>query len=79
MAVKKLLFKFGATPRRSFKVFVLGILLFFSAMTMIFVGSQHWLGWQALGLALGSVGFCVAAWGYLGLLANRLAQFFSRD
>lgn len=70
--------KLGQDPKLSMKRFIQGIGLFVIGVLFIFLGYyQHHL-WQVLGIIFLSLGSIVAAWGYIGLFANRLYHIFNR-
>ncbi len=76
--LKSVIHRLGETPQRSLRCFQLGLLLFAISVGLIYGGAIHWIGWQMAGLVLLPVALCFAAWGYIGILANRLSHFFYR-
>jgi hypothetical protein len=73
-----LLAKLANNPQRSLKIFLSGLGLFASGAAAIFIGYYHHHYWQILGLLLLAVGILFAAWGYVGIFAQRLSQMFNR-
>ncbi len=74
-----LLVRLGQDPKHSLTLFVRGLGFFMLGVLFIALGYfQHHL-WQIPGLFFIGLGSLVAAWGYLGLLANRLTASFQRN
>ncbi|MEO2267754.1 hypothetical protein [Pseudoalteromonas pernae] len=71
---KSLVYRLGSEPKLSLKRFFTGLGLFAIAVALILGGYayQPWL--QIPGLAVLAVALFFAAWGYLGIFANRFAQ-----
>ena len=66
----------GRTPSQSLRYFQIGAGLFALSLLLIFAGAYYWLGWQIIGLCISPLAISFAAWGYLGILANRISRFF---
>lgn len=76
--MNSLLEKLGQDPQRSLLLFVRGLGLFIIGLLFIGLGYfQHHL-WQIPGIFFIVIGCVVSAWGYVGLLSNRLLKIFSR-
>ncbi|WP_018691354.1 hypothetical protein [Algicola sagamiensis] len=76
--LKPLIYRLGANPKRSLKVFLIGLLLFAVGAGAIVYGYFHEAYWQLLGLILLVPAIGLAAIGYLGIFANRFAQVMKR-
>ena len=72
------IYRFGSNAKRSLGWFLSGLLLFAVAGGFIAIGYyyQHW--WQIIGLMLAIPALLCTLYGYLGILANRLAQIIRR-
>lgn len=66
--------KLGQDPKRSLLIFVRGLGLFIIGVILIFIGyySHHY--WQILGIVFLAIGILIAAYGYIGIFANRLLK-----
>jgi hypothetical protein len=73
--LQDILLKFGGDPKRSVKHFIIGLLLFFAGMTLIYIALVSFIWLQIVGIAVMLVGLSFAGKGYLGIIANRLAMF----
>ena len=69
------LLKLGSTPQLSLRYFIAGLLLFLLGLTCIYLGPGLHIWFQLLGLVLLALALTLAARGYIGILANRLAFF----
>lgn len=76
--MKFLLEKLGQDPKRSLTLFLRGLGLFVIGAALIALGYFSQPIWQVPGLVLLGLGIGFAAWGYLGIFANRLLLIFSR-
>lgn len=76
--LKKHIYRLGSQPQRSWSRFKLGLLLFVPAASLILAGSQYWIWLQIPGLLLLPVALFYAAYGYIGIFANRFAQTLNR-
>jgi hypothetical protein len=76
--MKALLEKLGRDPQRSLAIFLRGLGLFVIGLVFVALGYyQHHL-WQIIGLVILALACLVAAWGYLGIFANRWLNMLSR-
>ena len=76
--MNNLLAKLGQDPKRSLSIFLRGLGLF--ALGLIFIGIgyfNHHL-WQVAGLIILAFACLIAAWGYLGMFANRWFNILNR-
>lgn len=69
------LLRFGSNPAKSIKLFVIGLMLFFAALSLIYFGSANGIWWQIVGIGVMIVAVITALVGYFGILANRVAFF----
>ncbi len=76
--MKRLLEFLGRDPQRSLALFIKGLGLFAIGMGLIFLGVHYHHLWQILGIFFLALGCVAAAWGYLGMFANRLYHIFNR-
>lgn len=74
---KAWIYRLGSNPKQSVKRFGLGMLLFMLAMVAIALGYWQHYAWQMLGLAILPFALWFSGWGYLGIFANRFAQFLN--
>lgn len=75
---KAILEKLGQDPQHSMKIFMRGLGLFVIGALFVALGYYRHHLWQIPGLVLLVGGCLVAAWGYLGIFANRLLNIFNR-
>jgi hypothetical protein len=73
-----LLEKLGQDPQRSMQRFLSGLGLFALGACFIFLGLYQSHLWQILGVVILAFGALLAAYGYIGLFANRLYHMFNR-
>lgn len=78
MTFKHLIYKLGATPQRSSRLFFTGLIAFALGLAGVYM-SVNFLETYALivkwlSLAIMLISFVVAMTGYVGILANRFAQ-----
>ncbi len=69
--MNNLLAKLGQDPKRSLSIFLRGLGLFILGMFFIAVGYFNHHLWQVVGLIIIALACLIAAWGYLGIFANR--------
>lgn len=69
--MNNLLAKLGQDPTRSLSIFLRGLGLFIIGLIFIAIGYFNHHLWQALGIIILVVACLIAAWGYLGIFANR--------
>ena len=74
-----LLEKLGQNPQRSLKFFVSGLGLFVLSLVLIGLGYFHHHLWQIPGLIILAIACLIAAWGYLGIFANRWLNILSKN
>jgi hypothetical protein len=74
-----LLEKLGQNPQRSLQIFFGGIGLFVLSLCFIGFGYYYHHLWQIPGIILLVIACLVAAWGYLGIFANRWLIIFTRN
>ena len=77
--MKSLLEKLGQDPKHSLTLFLKGLGFFIVGGLFIGLGYFHHYLWQIPGLILLSIGCLLAAWGYLGIFANRFLTSFNRN
>lgn len=73
--LQRILVRLGENPKRSVRFFIAGALLFFLGLMIVYVGSAQWVWVQIPGVLLMVIGFVIAARGYVGIFANRVAFF----
>lgn len=71
--------KLGQDPHSSLKIFLRGLGLFIVGVFFIFLGYYQHHYWQILGITLLALGVMAAAWGYIGIFANRLRNIFNNQ
>lgn len=69
------LLKLGSNPTRSVRFFILGLLLFVAAITLIYAGAIWHIWLQIAGIAVLIIALIVSIYGYIGIVSNRLASF----
>ncbi len=69
--MNNLLAKLGQDPQRSLSIFLRGLGLFACGLMFIALGYFYHHLWQVIGLVVLAVACVIAAWGYLGIFANR--------
>ena len=74
-----LLEKLGQDPQRSLSLFLRGLGLFVLSVLCIGLGYFYHHLWQIPGLILLVIACLIAAWGYLGIFANRWLNILSRN
>ena len=71
---KSLVYRLGSEPKHSLKRFFIGLGLFTLAVALILAGYAYQPLLQVPGLLILVVAIFFAAWGYLGIFANRFSQ-----
>jgi hypothetical protein len=66
-----LLAKLGQNPKRSLSIFLTGLSLFVVGLIFIAIGYFYLYIWQIIGIFILALACSIAAWGYLGIFANR--------
>lgn len=69
--MNNLLAKLGQDPTRSLTIFLRGLGLFALGLMFIAIGYFNHHLWQVLGIVIIVFACLIAAWGYLGIFANR--------
>lgn len=64
----------GQNPKRSLAHFLRGLGLFALGVALVTLGYYFHHYWQVAGIVFLALGCTSAAWGYLGMFANRLWQ-----
>ncbi|WP_416306837.1 hypothetical protein [Neptunicella sp. SCSIO 80796] len=78
MWIRNLVYRAGANPRKSWRLFIIGLGIFALGVLFILFGAQQYYLLQIPGLVLLLTGFLIAAWGYFGIFANRFSQLLNR-
>lgn len=76
--MNNLLAKLGQDPQRSLTIFLRGLGLFALGVLFIALGYFYHHLWQAIGIIILVFACITAAWGYLGIFANRLLVILSK-
>jgi hypothetical protein len=76
--IREIIYKLGNDPKRSMRRFLSGLLLFAIAGGFIALGYYYQYWYQIIGLVTAVPAGMMMAYGYVGLLANRLAQILQR-
>ncbi len=76
--MNNLLAKLGQDPHRSLSIFLRGLGLFALGLIYIGIGYFNHHLWQVAGLIILAFASLIAAWGYLGLFANRWFNILNR-
>ena len=69
--MNNLLTKLGQDPKRSLSIFLTGLCLFILGLFFIVIGYYNHHLWQVVGIIIITFACIIAAWGYLGIFANR--------
>lgn len=69
--MNNLLAKLGQNPQRSLSIFLRGFGLFIIGLGFIALGYFYHYLWQVVGIVIIAFACIIAAWGYLGIFANR--------
>ncbi|WP_438865540.1 hypothetical protein [Neptunicella sp.] len=78
MSIRNFIYRAGANPHKSWRLFIIGLVIFAVGVLLILVGTERYYVLQVPGLVLLIPGFIVAVWGYIGLFANRFSQVLNR-
>jgi hypothetical protein len=76
--MNNLLAKLGQDPKRSLSIFLRGLGLFILGAAFIVLGYFYHHFWQIIGLIILIFACVIAAWGYLGIFANRWFNILNR-
>ena len=76
--LKPLIYRLGSEPKLSLKRFLRGLALFVLAVILITLGYYSHYILQIIGLVILAIALFFAAWGYLGIFANRFSQLLDR-
>lgn len=76
--MNNLLAKLGQDPTRSLTIFLRGLGLFALGLMFIAIGYFNHHLWQVLGIVIIVFACLIAAWGYLGIFANRWFNILNR-
>ena len=76
--MNSLLAKLGQDPKRSLSIFLFGLGLFALGLLCIAIGYFNHHVWQIIGLIILTLACLIAAWGYLGIFANRWFHILNR-
>ncbi|MBE0458947.1 hypothetical protein NDQ71_13250 [Pseudoalteromonas sp. KG3] len=77
--LKQLIYRLGSEPKLSLKRFLRGLALFVLAVIFIALGYYTHFSLQIIGLVILAIALFFAAWGYLGIFANRFSQVLDRQ
>jgi hypothetical protein len=69
--MNNLLARLGQDPQRSLSIFLRGMGLFAFGILFITIGYYYHHLWQVIGIIIIAFACLIAAWGYLGIFANR--------
>jgi len=72
--LQAVLLRFGSTPKRSLKVFIVGLFGFFASLLSVYALSTSPV-LQLVCFVIMAIFVLVTLYGYLGILSNRLAMF----
>ena len=76
--MNNILAKLGQDPKRSLSIFLTGLGLFVLGLLFIAIGYYNHYLWQTFGLIIITLACLIAAWGYLGIFANRWFNILNR-
>jgi len=76
--IKPLIYRLGSNPKLSLKRFLRGLALFVLAVIFIALGYFTHYTLQVIGLVILLVALFFAAWGYVGIFANRFSQVLNK-
>lgn len=76
--MNNLLAKLGQDPKRSLSIFLCGLGLFAFGLFFIAIGYFNHHLWQVGGVIILAFACLIAAWGYLGIFANRWFNILNR-
>ena len=69
--------KLGQNPQRSVQIFLCGLGFFVFSLCFIGLGYFYHHLWQVPGIIFLVIACLVAAWGYMGIFANRWLNIFA--
>jgi len=75
----KMLEILGQDPQKSLRLFLSGLGLFFIALVFVILGYFYHYLWQIMGIITMICACLLAAWGYLGIFANRWLTVFYQN
>jgi hypothetical protein len=78
MFLRKLVYRLGNNPRKSWSTFKFGLVIFTLGAMCILLGARFSYLFQIPGFVLLPIGGMFAAKGYIGIFANRFAKTFER-
>lgn len=76
--MNKLLEKLGQNPQHSLTLFLRGLGLFVMGLLFVALGYFYHHLWQIVGVIILGLACLLAAWGYLGIFANRWLNILHR-
>jgi len=76
--MKILLEKIGQNPQKSLTLFLRGLGLFVVGLIFVALGYFYHHLWQIIGIVILIFACLLAAWGYLGIFANRWLNILYR-
>lgn len=76
--MNNLLAKLGQDPKRSLTIFLRGLGLFILGLVFIVLGNIYHHAWQVIGIFVLAIACTLAAWGYVGIFANRWYHILNR-
>lgn len=76
--MNNLLEKLGQNPQRSLTLFLRGLGLFVIGLFFVGLGYFYHHSWQVIGIITLGIACLLAAWGYLGIFANRWLNILYR-
>lgn len=71
--------RLGQDPKRSLAIFLRGFGLFILGLCFITLGYFYHHLWQVVGIVIIAFACIIAAWGYLGIFANRWFAILNRS
>lgn len=76
--IRQFIYKFGSNNQNNMRWFLIGLGLFAVAGGFIALGYYQHHGFQIVGLVIAVPALGCVVYGYLAMLANRLAQILNR-
>jgi len=76
--IKPLIYRLGSDPKLSLQRFLRGLALFVLAVIFIALGYFSHYTLQIIGLVILLIALFFAAWGYIGIFANRFSQVLNK-
>ncbi len=77
MSLRQHIYRLGSEPKLSLRRFLTGLVLFAVGASLIALGYYGHYAWQIVGLIVLLPALFFAAWGYLGIFANRFSQIIA--